>query len=146
MNKNRMRHANNVHTSTLNQFPFTSATVRASQPLQVKVHDKDFGVDKFGHCVDTTQRSPNVKNISRHGSHWQNPRESLASTSPSSNYAMSMQVKHDKANDYRVSYWAGMRVEGKLQAFEKTRDATKEWQHSYYNGGLFEKIGNRGFQ
>ncbi len=42
----------------------------------------------------------------------------------------------------RVSYWAGLRVEGGLSPFGINADELTRWNDKINNGGLFEKIGN----
>ena len=42
----------------------------------------------------------------------------------------------------RVSYWAGLRVEGGLSPFGINADELTKWNDKINNGGLFEKIGN----
>ena len=41
----------------------------------------------------------------------------------------------------KVSYWAGLRVEGGLQPFSRHADDMTHWNSQIHNGGLFEKIG-----
>ena len=40
----------------------------------------------------------------------------------------------------KVTYWAGMRIEGKLDPFDKREDALSKWHTGIANGQLFEKI------
>ena len=40
----------------------------------------------------------------------------------------------------KVTYWAGMRIEAKIQPFDKREDALSKWHTGIANGQLFEKI------
>ena len=40
----------------------------------------------------------------------------------------------------KVTYWAGMRIEGKIEPFDKREDALSKWHTGIANGQLFEKI------
>lgn len=44
-------------------------------------------------------------------------------------------------NSRRVSFWAGLRVEGALNPFGINADELTRWNDKIHNGGLFEKIG-----
>ena len=44
-------------------------------------------------------------------------------------------------NSRKVTYWAGLRVEGNLSPFGIATDDLTRWNDKKNNGGLFEKIG-----
>ena len=46
-----------------------------------------------------------------------------------------------RQNRSKVTYWAGLRVEGGLNPFGMNADELTRWNDKIYNGGLFEKIG-----
>ena len=47
---------------------------------------------------------------------------------------------NSKRSDRKVTFWAGLRVEGTLSPFEIKDDDLTKWNDKIYNGGLFEKM------
>ena len=47
---------------------------------------------------------------------------------------------NSKQSDRKVTFWAGLRVEGTLSPFEIKDDDLTKWNDKIYNGGLFEKM------
>ena len=48
--------------------------------------------------------------------------------------------KADSQRPKKVTYWAGMRIEGDMIPFDKREDALSKWHTGIANGQLFEKI------
>ena len=40
----------------------------------------------------------------------------------------------DKVNKKKITYWAGMRIEGQLAPFERREDALSKWHTGIANG------------
>ena len=51
------------------------------------------------------------------------------------------QMPRSQRHSKKVSFWAGLRVEGGLQPFGIKADSHTRWNDQIYNGGLLEKIG-----
>ena len=49
--------------------------------------------------------------------------------------------KSTTAKSRKVTFWAGLRVEGSLSPFGINADDLTRWNEKINNGGLFEKIG-----
>ena len=47
---------------------------------------------------------------------------------------------NSKQSDRKVTFWAGLRVEGTLSPFEIKDDNLTKWNDKINNGGLFEKM------
>ena len=47
---------------------------------------------------------------------------------------------NSKQSDRKVTFWAGLRVEGTLNPFEIKDDNLTKWNDKINNGGLFEKM------
>ena len=50
--------------------------------------------------------------------------------------------KQSDRGDRKVTFWAGLRVEGTLNPFEIKDDDLTKWNDKINNGGLFEKMLN----
>ena len=55
--------------------------------------------------------------------------------------------KHSRhrSNRDKVTFWAGLRIEGALTPFERREDEHSKWHIGIANGQLFEKIGGPPF-
>ena len=56
------------------------------------------------------------------------------------NQTLTSKASRNKSRE-RVTYWAGMRIEGAMTPFERKEDELYKWNMGIANGQLFEKIG-----
>ena len=49
-------------------------------------------------------------------------------------------TSNSRQSDRKVTFWAGLRVEGELNRFEIKDDDLTKWNDKINNGGLFEKM------
>ena len=54
---------------------------------------------------------------------------------------LTSKASRTKSNREKVTYWAGMRIEGTMTPFERKEDDLYKWNTGIANGQLFEKIG-----
>ena len=57
------------------------------------------------------------------------------------NHVMNSPFTRQQQKRERVTFWAGLRIEGNLTPFEKREDEHSKWHVGIANGQLFEKIG-----
>ena len=55
--------------------------------------------------------------------------------------SLTAKVSRNASKKDKVTFWAGLRIEGALTPFEKKEDDHAKWHVGIANGQLFEKIG-----